>query len=175
MTRTYTSWLLIALGVAAWIGVGYAAWVVVGMSDERVVELQASDTKRTESALSMRAHTLAESTRDERSQLSTIFTQDAPDMISVVEQAAKDAGVSIKIGQASVASSVTEGLNAVDLVADINGTFPGIVRAIGLLDVLPIPSTVRDFQVTYAPDRSQEPGWRASVHMRFLTSQSISS
>lgn len=176
-TRAYLAWVGMVLGIAAWGGLVWTSLYLVSQGAVRAAHVQKTDASVVERASRARAAIVAQATTRERANLERLAAQDASSIIRAIEQAGKDAGVPVKIGQV-IAPQETENsiVHSPAFVIEATGSFASLVRVAELLDSLPIPSRVEQFQLSQAggTDRAKR-SWILSVRVQVMTTDSISS
>jgi hypothetical protein len=167
-TRTYILFVLSLVVLFA--ALGGAGWVFSSLTANRG-EVAARKVERSSAVLrasyALTLRSLARDTNAERNELRQLtLKEDALAIIEVIEDAGKDAGVSVSIG------SVTQGifptgrgggtLPAVSLSIHAEGSFAGVYYFLSLLETLPALSFIdfTDFELTGNGD------WRALIRMR---------
>lgn len=155
-------WGLLAVSLAAWGGV---AFLVLFIDDKRTeyAELAATsvqDSERQESSARLRS--FVQGTEVERAALESIVGVQIVDAAETIESTVQSAGVrEIQISEASVQAANPQGISSVSVGVNATGSFAAAMRAILLLESLPLPATVEQFEIS----KDQEE-WRMVARLR---------
>jgi len=160
--RPLFAWGMLVLALLAWGAFGFA---VLKMNSDRAGYVDAAIIAREESARgenATRLHSTIQSSAVERAALEGVVGVTILDAVETIEAAARDAGASeVKIGEASTQNTSAQKLSTVSVVLTASGSFIAIVRAVSLLETLPLPSVVESFEIS-----KTETTWRLTTRLR---------
>lgn len=155
-------WGLLLLSCAAW---GGFAYLVLFLEDKRTEYAERAATSVQESERqesSARLRSLVQGTEVERAALESIVGVRIVDAAETIEEAARAAGThEIEISEASVQAANPQGISIVSVGVNAKGSFAAAMRAILLLESLPLPATVEQFEIS----KDQEE-WRVVARLR---------
>lgn len=165
MRTTLFSVLMVLLAAAAWCGFAALAWQI---SNERFQYAELSlraeaAAERGESAA--RLHTLVQSTAPERARLESVVGVSILDAVEMIERAGNESGISVTINEATPLGTTPQGLSTVGVALAAEGSFPALMRTLSLLEVLPFPATIEQFDLT-----KSDKNWRLSARLKIITS-----
>lgn len=176
---SYLSWLALLVALVLWGCFAAFAWEIVEEESARDSNLAQTQQEGVEQATLLRVRALARETERERALLDEIADRDIVEVLSIVEGVSRDAGIPVKIGEslsANASDSSAELRNA-SLVVEAQGSFPQVIRAIGLLETLPLPSSIVELHLEELPaganTKTKTPQWRAVVRLTILTSANL--
>jgi hypothetical protein len=160
--RSMFAWGLLLLAFAAW---GGFAYLVIFLGDKRfeyadLAAVSAQDSERQESSTRLRA--LVQGTEVERAALESVAGVRIVDAAETIEGAVFAAGArEIAISEASVQPANPQGISNVSVGVNATGSFASVMRAVLLLESLPLPSNVEQFEI--AQDKEE---WRFVARLR---------
>ncbi len=178
--RTSTAILIAASALLAWGLVGYFAWTINMDEGNRLANARDAQMATIANAHAVRTHALALDTVEEGKQLKELLDVDVVSAAYMIEGVGKEAGVTVKLGDAvpeGVAPSDALAPKTVGFVVTADGKFAALVRAAQLFETLPIPSSVTRVDIERAPRSSGDTSslWHMNVYIRVLTTSDISS
>jgi len=179
----YLSWTALAIAVALWVGVGVFFLILSKAEAERTERMVLTEQELTQQSTKLHLRTLARETSDDRAELENIARKDVVELLTAIEQAGRDAGISLDISGAvsTPTSNLALPAHVIALTVSMEGTFAQVTKAIALLEVLPVPSSVNMIRLDLVPldtvsARSRSSTvWQAVVETRFLTTATLSS
>lgn len=154
---------MILVAIAAW--AGFVA-LIFQIGNERASyvaaeELAKQETLRDESATRLRA--TVQGTEVERGAIESLVSITILQAVEVIEQAGEAAGArDVAIGAATPATAPT-GLSAVSVVVNASGSFASLHKAVSLLEALPIPAALEQFEITKDTESN---AWRLTARLR---------
>jgi hypothetical protein len=166
-----TNYLLPITGFIAlvlWLCVAWGLWEVLSRPLAQSAPTQTTDA--------VYLFTFASSTETQRKILEQLASVDVVTAARAVEQAGKDVGVAVKVGGSTVTAAnplSTKNPSVLDsayLAIDAQGTFAQLTRLVTLLENLPNPSMLDQFQITKTGDvdTKTKSSWRLSARIRVL-------
>lgn len=153
---------LLLLAIGAWCGFGYLVTLVHAdrASYANAASSAAQESARGESTA--RLHSTIQGTEVERAALESIIRVSIVDAVETIEMALKQAGASdIQIGEATPLTTSPQGLFTVSVVVTAGGSFVALLRAAGILEVLPVPSQMEQFEIS-----KTDKAWRLSARLK---------
>jgi len=174
----YGSWTLLGLAACLWIAVIFFAWTIEGEKDTLASSQTSAKAREEQQSRTTQLQSLVRETKDARAQLDALAHVDVVSMVDAIDMVGKDAGVYIQIGQAVPEAAKNSSVHAVNFGVSADGSFAALLRAVALLQTLPIPASFEQVQFSYTGGEST-PGTSASWHMsariRILSTADISS
>lgn len=176
-----TSWVILGIALAAWVGVAYSHIWLHAEALERGSRAKTVEQQSAESARMSRIETIASETVVERGQLSELVHADIVSIASEIERAGKSAGVAAKVNAAIPAGSPKElpggeMLQSIAFIVQAEGSFVSIVQFIRALETFPSFSSVEQFEIEKMQGIDQRPdAWRSSVRLQIDTTSDITS
>ncbi len=176
---TVTSWIVIALALAAWGGVFASAYMIRSTAIQRSNDTKDALTKANQAALNNRVQTLAENTKESRDQLAAIAGSDVVGVIDVIDAAGKRAGLNAKVSDAAVGGTQQLGKNGDTLRAVVfnvqgEGSFAQVMHAAALYEKLPLLSSIDQMDIEKIQTTDPKaPAWRIAVRIRVQTLISV--
>ena len=182
-TTTYIAWLALLLSMLAWAGVGWFVSAIVALQDGRAVNAQASQQLSGVVAQASQLHALIADTAADRASLASLITVDPSSLAGMIDGAGKSAGVGITISSALSENAPGESngapVQAFSFIATAAGSFSTVLRGGELLETLPVPSSIKELQLTRTPDTagasSAAGPWQMNAQVQVLTASTISS
>lgn len=176
---TITSWLLLILAIASWAGVGYSANWIKSTAQRRANDTRAALTKANQAALNQKVESLAQSTKDKRTELSKIAGADVVVVVDAIDAAGKAAGLEAKVTDAAVSGSQQLGKNGdtlrgVVFTVQAVGSFAQIMHAVSLYEKLPLLSSVDQLDIEKVQGTDAKSQWRMLARIRVMTLLSVS-
>lgn len=166
---------MLVLALLAWAGVGYFAWTISADEARRITDIQTAQQSALRHDVAIRLHALVQDTAADRAQLETLLTTDIVSAVELIEGAGKAAGINAQLGNAAPESAPTTpnlSVDAVGFVVAGEGTFPKLMHALWLFETLPLPSSIRRFDLEHLPDAGTS--WTMNTSIRLLTSSTLS-
>jgi hypothetical protein len=182
--KTTAALATILVGMCAWYGVVYLHTYVVETATQYQVRASAARNSTAREAAQARIRALTTETAAKRASLSAFVQADPIAAAKAIESVGAAARISLKVSGASPevfpipAAASAHPLKAVGFVIEATGTFAGVMKALHLLETLPLPITMVQFDIAQVPtDASQKgaPQWRLNARMRLLTDSTLSS
>lgn len=158
---------VLALTCMAWGLVFWVGWRV--WSAEDVIALQVSNTEQVAAreASVMLLRSLVRETRSEREELHERAANDVIQAVQVIEDAGKTAGISFEMGNAvAEEENARANIRTITLTVKARDTFSRLAYAVALLETLPIPSELFQFQLEKASGATGE--WALTAHVRVI-------
>jgi len=167
MRMKLLAWGTLTLALALWGGFAFLVWTLYG---ERAAYALAQTTVEEESLRGQSTARLLAAVHDteaERAALESLLNISILKAVEIIESTGKQAGAEVSIGEATPLSgaSAPEALTTVSIVANASGSFSSLVRALGLFETLPVPSTLESFEM-----EKIDTSWRATVRIKVLLS-----
>ncbi|MEK7155851.1 MAG: hypothetical protein AAB734_03135 [Patescibacteria group bacterium] len=160
--RQIYAWGMLALAVAAWGACGYFAMIVQGDRTEYTSASARAEEESMREENAARLRSTIQGTEIERAALESLVGVTILDAVETIEAAAKQAGASdVKIGEASTQSTSTQKLSSVSVTVTASGSFVAVMRAVALLETLPLPSTIEQFDLS-----KSDSAWRLTARLR---------
>ncbi|OGG44979.1 hypothetical protein A2673_02700 [Candidatus Kaiserbacteria bacterium RIFCSPHIGHO2_01_FULL_50_13] len=164
------AFVFVVVACIAWAAVFWVGWRV--WSAEDVLALQASDMEQTaarEASLT-RLRTLVRETRAEREEMRERASDDLIHVVQIIEDLGNVSDVPLDVGSAAVEDgSDSAAFRSVSLVVRARGTFVALAHTVELLDTLPHPSELLQFQLEKTPGASGP--WALTARIRVVVSQ----
>ena len=172
--------LVAALALA---GVVYFASIVLGEKSSYAARVGSADQALAQAAAQARMHALVQDSVPERTRLEGLLGVGLLTAADAVEFAGKSAGVKLEVSDAAPEGTIvfpgkSAPLYAVGFVVGADGTFSALIRALELLQALPLPTTLESLDISRTPigtgaDVARVP-WHLNARVRLLTSTKIS-
>lgn len=160
--QALVAWGTLLIAIAAWAGCVYMYSSLGKMRFEyadRTI-LAEQEAERQESSARLRA--LVQGTEVERAALESIVGVRIVDAAETVEVALRDAGAQeVEISEANAGQPNTQGISSVSMGVSAAGSFASVMRAVLLLESLPLPSTVEQFEIVKNEDK-----WRMTARLK---------
>lgn len=166
---------MFVLAIFAWAGVGYFAWTISTDEARRITDIQTAQQSALRHDVAVRLRALVQDTASDRAQLETLLTTDLVSAVERIESVGKAAGVTTELGNAAPEAAPTTpnlSVDAVGFVVASEGTFPKLIHALQLFETLPVPSSVRRFDLEHLPDAGTK--WTMNTSIRLLTNSTLS-
>ncbi len=178
--RTSTAVLIATLALIAWGLVGYFAWTINVDEGKRLADAREAQMMTIANAHAVRTHALALDTAEESAQLKALLNVDIVSAAYMIEGVGRASGITVKLGDAlPEGTSVSDGSapKAVGFIVTADGRFTALLRAVRLLETLPVPSNVTriDFEHARGSSGAASNLWHMNVYVRILTTSDISS
>lgn len=161
------AWALLVLAFVAWGGFAYLTQL---LGAERVeyadlAAVSAQDGERQETASRLRS--VVQSTEVERAALEGVVGIPLVDAAETIEASVRSAGVrEIQISGASAQQGASKDISSVSVGVSGVGSFTSLVRAVLLLEQLPLPSMLEQFEIA-----KNENEWRLNARVRLTLSK----
>ncbi|HWP61069.1 MAG TPA: hypothetical protein VN495_00490 [Candidatus Paceibacterota bacterium] len=173
------AWITCAAAVIAWLLVIVCAFSVNAAIAGAQSDASAAQSASMQRNLAARTHTFATVIAPLGVQLQTYLGSDALAIAGMITKAGRDAGVALSLSNAApdttaaAAHSGNPAVSAITVTISGSGSFTALMHAAMLLENLPIPSALQNFDIGKTGDAGSP--WRLDAGMRALTSQTISS
>lgn len=168
----YMQWFMLALAGAAWAGVGFLGWMIVRDRAALVEERQTAQEQSLQYEAAARVRAVAQGTMQERARLESMLNVGVVSAADMIEAAGKASGVRITLGGATPENTLAKipGISAqgIGFAVDGEGSFPALVRALQLFEALPLPSTLRRYELERS-DSSSGGKWTMHAYITMLT------
>ena len=171
-------WSALGLATIVWGTIVYGVWTAQFSQSEREAQMVETERATLEQSAALRLHALARETKEARETLERIADMDVVEILDVIEGVARDSKIPIQIGQAlSEPASGSSPIRAVSFMIQVQGSFAEVLRAMALLESLPIASSVAEIHLERLPEatRSGRALWRGALRVRFFTTADIAS
>lgn len=163
--KSWLAGIMLFVAIAAW--TGYAGLIYM-LSQERIAYTETVARVEEEEFRGERAarvRTSVQSTVAGRAALEELVNITLLQAIEVIEQAGAAAGMQDASIGAATPASAPEGMTAYTFVVDGTGSFGSVMRAVMLLETLPIPAALEEFHLGRD---ERESSWRLSAKVRVL-------
>lgn len=160
--QALVAWGALIIAIVAWGGCIYLYSSLDKLrfeyADRSILAEQEAD--RQESSARLRA--LVQGTEVERAALESIIGVRIVDAAETVEVALRDAGTQeVEISEANAGAPNTQGISTVSMGVSATGSFASVMRAVLLLESLPLPSTIDQFEIV-----QNEGKWRMVARLK---------
>ena len=178
--KSYMSWVLFALSLAAWGGVFFLVSYVSGVETSRAASEGAEEQEGMQFESALRVRSLARETREARAGLQSIAHTDVVSIVEAIEKAGRDADTELEVVAVNpgaplpAASDEIPPVRLVEVVVEAEDSFEPLFRAASFLSVLPISSSLSQVRLEKLPS-SVGGGWRLVARMQVLTTVDIAS
>lgn len=169
------SWVILGLAACAWVGVVFFIWTIENQKGDLAASQSSARSLEDRRASASKLQSLVRETTDSRARLDSIANVDVASMVDTIDAVGKDAGVYIQIGQASPDATKDSVVHSVTFQLTAEGSFVSIQRVAALLQTLPIPASLEQFQFNLADAGTPLGVWHMSARIRLLTTANISS
>jgi|SRR3989338_6655303 len=172
------SWIIFALSLVAFGGAFYAGWYLLGEASVRAETTTSADQRTSRAAFTERLRALAADTKIEREKLEAIGHRDVISIVTLIESVGPAANVTLRVSDAlpeGVGMELPDGshLAPIVFVVSAEGGFAGLVKALGMLENLPLPAAVMQVELEKSGEGATAM-WRLSTRIRVLTTSAIS-
>lgn len=176
--KTIIALILIVLGCGAWYGVWIVREGIVAEAAAQQARLAAQKSTSARDANQARTRALITETAEKRAQLAEYVHVDLIRAAETIEKVGPAAGVTLKVSGAfpetlpAPVGASAHPLRVIGFTIEAQGSFAGIVRAAELLETLPLPASIMQFdmaQVPQEPSGKGTPQWRLNARIRVLT------
>ena len=181
-TATYLAYSALTVAILAWIGVGYFAMLIHTERAAYTARLQETAQKSDQAAAEALTHIIASGNLTRSASLDALVTSDIPSIIGAIMSVGTSTGVSIKISGAvpePVPKNQKKDVHAVSFLIESTGSFSSLMRAIALLEVVPIASSIDSIDLSQVPRGGDTTArtpqlWHLNIKMRVLTTVPVS-
>lgn len=166
-------------GALSTVAIVLGTWAVVGFATFSIMNRPPIVVESTSNADTIRLLSYVQNTEQDRTSLRDISAVDVVTAAKAVEQAGRDAGLVLKIGGSTSAPPAGNTknqpvLDSVFLAIDTQGSFAQVTRLVALLQNLPTPSVLDQFQLSKVDsgDAKKDKGvaWRFSGRIKIFFS-----
>lgn len=173
---TYSSLVFFVIALAAWVLTGFLFFDVSARlaSREQLFASESTDAAQAKSAIQI--ETIATDTAAQRASLQQFIGNDVVSIANDIDAAGTAAGAKTTIGSASTAnvSGLPSGVTALNFVVQSTGSFSQVWRTAQLLQTLPLPSRVEEFDFTQIPSSDQKANsWELTTNIDVLTNVQV--
>lgn len=161
--RSFIAWGVLGVAILSW---GGFAFFVHTLNTARVAyadsaAIYEAESLRGEGATRLRA--IVRDSEAERAALESIVRISLLDAAETIEAAGRTAGATnVSIGEASPgSSSASQKLSTYTFVVNAQGSFASLTRAVSLLEALPLPALVEQFEIS-----KTDTTWRLTARLR---------
>lgn len=158
--------LLLALALCAWAGIGYALYAVMDAGTELQTLSEVSTQTSAKQTTAARLHSIMRQSADDRAALNEFVSSDIVHLVDVVSATGDAAGVTFAISEASPDNKVAPPLSAVAVVASASGTFTKLVRAVALVQTIPAPVSLDQFELRHSSGTGNT--WQLSMRLHLF-------
>ena len=162
------TWAAFAIAIIEWSGVAYFARLIMEMQREDVASIAGMTVENDKRVADAYLHSTLQNTKEQREALDALIETDIVSIVNMLDRVGREVGTTVKINSTQPESSTSGSIRALVFTIYTEGTFTQIERATELFETLPIPSTVRQFEMTHDPD-----GWSLNAQVRVLTTATI--
>ncbi len=160
--------LMIIIALAAWAGYGGFFWLLGEERAAYTVALEDSEREALRGESAARTHAAVAGTERERAALENLLNITILQAVEAIEQAGDAAGASNMTIGAATPTEAPKNLTAVSIVANATGSFATLMRAVQLLETLPIPAALEQFELIQSEGGKNV--WNLTAHVRILMS-----
>lgn len=185
-TNNLTSFAVITviLAILAWSGVALFAYELSHLQDAIVAEREDHIQQTGDRSYLAQVQVLSSQTSLDRAVLERIINVDPVSLVNHIETLESQIGVSMQIANASpsplpgkLPASAGEYTHAFTFDASAQGSFPSMMQALEILETLPAPSTVENFELqqTQAAQGGGKPAvlWTLRARVLVLTTSNV--
>jgi hypothetical protein len=179
---SFVAWITTATACGAWVAVVLFAMYIQSMQADHETRAQETQQRIEKKVQTTYTHAVVTATADARAQLDALVNVDPASLSDLINGAGKVAGVSVQItnalSESASALNTKAGTQAFSFNAVSQGTFGAVVYAAGLLETLPVPSSVERLDFVHTPGIpgvGGDSGWHLSAQVKIVTASSISS
>lgn len=164
----------------AWVGVFFFAQSIHHRQDNTTKAIREYMQAHTSVESSNQMRALISATESTRTQIDEVLTIDILSLVEMVENAGTDAGVAVRVSNATpdVApfknNATQKSISSIRFSIEGQGTFGKLFAALALLENLPIPARIEEVTFLRQGENVNTP-WTLQVRMRILTALPISS
>ena len=181
-SATIIAGVSVLLASLAWAGVVYFD-LSIQDSAQQSIELQNSaQTVNDQEATAIQLRQLAKQMTPAHTALQATLASDPLSLASMITTAGKDAGIILSVNNASADDSTASPVGDVSHIASVGfaleatGSFGALLRAINLLEALPVPSNIKQADLDLVQNAgAKSASWHLLLHVRVLTASQISS
>ena len=167
-TRTLLAWGVFGIGLLSWIGV-YVMWSYINsalVANQKVIDTQKQNASA--AATAMMNHTLFIQSKDDRTALYTLVTKDPGSVIDVITQAENQGGIKVTVTNSNPVRANTPGIRAVSLIVGSSGSYADVMRALAILERLPLISTIDTIDLSTSK-QTKTTQWYLNAHVTVTT------
>lgn len=171
-------WVTLCLAITAWAGAILFAWLLLAMVQDRSILAGNSERTISKQATAAKMRALARDTIVERRLLDKKANVDVLSAVDAIESVGKISGAEVRVSDAQKEPTITgnPSVNIVAFSVEAQGTFSAVMRALAMLETLPLPVSIRQFDLGRSSDNGSDAGmWRLSLQLSLLTTANISS
>lgn len=177
MSRTLLiGWSVAFIALCALVAVVWHATSISGLLEKRAALYADSVQHAIATEDSARHRAVFNSTISERAALEQFSQTQLLQMVDTIQRAGRDAGVPLTVSAASrVEVSGTPLLRPVDFTVEGKGSFGALMRALYLLEVLPLPSRVTQTSIGLEVEATKQTTetWSGTFRIRVYTSSNL--
>lgn len=177
---SYIAWLVVVLALSACAGVAYFAWTIAQDKKDRIEILASTQETSLRQAAAARIHALVTDTVSQRKELEGLLPPDVLSVAGLIRDAGVAAGVALELSNAlpeTPSSSDVSPVHAIGFLVQAKGSFPALMRAIAILETLPVAVSVQRFDIertSAGGGVASNTSWHMSVYIRALTTALVS-
>lgn len=174
------AWPLLALSIAAWLGVAYAGSWILQQAQEKGAQASSADQESDRVAYALRLHSLAADTSQDRADLEALVGKDVVAIAKELEATGKSAGAAASVSSASPEGPVKEipggaPLRGISFIVQLQGSYASLMRAVQLYELLPTPSSIQGVEIERLSQADKNsPPWHMTLRIRIFTTADIS-
>jgi hypothetical protein len=182
--RFATYSLLAVLGaIVAWATVAFFAWTLVSLQVDRAKILSEVEKSRIQNQAATKVHAVLQETTRERAALVLLSNADVLEVVRAIEATGPAAGSDLQVrgaqpGQVVAAKKGVPALRPIVFNLQVEGTYPAVMKTAQLLEALPFPIDVTQFEISRGALEDKATGdvrWRMNITLKLLTTSEISS
>ena len=184
LAQTAWAWALLLLAVGSWALVGWSIQTIDGMAAAQQSVLDASIDQQTRDTASVRLRALIADTAESRVRLAEYTRVDIVDAAKRIEAAGQPVHVDLHVRDASLetqqGAARNKSVQIFGFSVEADGTFNQLMNTITLLQSLPFPVQIVQFDLTGAPfeptkPTPKNPQWHLTMRIRIFTTAPIPS
>ncbi len=167
-------WALAILAVLSWCAFGYAAFRLHASAQALEAQKMSAIESGARSASALRIEEVLDETTTERAVLAGVLSPELLAIADMIEAVGPLSGAELSIGNATRQSDVGSPdapIHVVTVVARAEGTFAEIIHALALLETLPAPVSLDEFELEHASQKGAS--WDATIRLRIFTSSQL--
>lgn len=156
------AWGMLGVALFAWGGFAYMVSNVYAERAKYVTAALAYEEESLRGESATRLRVAVRDTESERTALTNAISISLLDVAETIEAAGYDAGATkVSIGEATPIAKPPKNLSIYTFVVNAEGSFVALMRALYLLESLPIPSSIEQYEIA-----KTDKTWRLSARLK---------